>query len=209
MCALLLKALPNRRSCRWLVRPIHGLFHAFNFGFDALGRGYGWLVQRVVRFGVLMIVVYAGVILLGLDEFRKAPVGFIPQVDQGYLIIVTQLRGGASLARTDEVNRRVAEIALQVPGITHAVNLVGFSGATFTNAPNSGTVFVALEPFAERAKDPRKSGPAIQLALLQKLSAIQEGLVLLITPPPVRGIGPAAGYPMRVEDPPGRGPQPP
>jgi len=151
--------------------------------------------------------VYAGVILFGLNEFRKTPIGFIPQVDQGYLIIVTQLPGGASLARTDEVNRRVAEIAFQVPGITHAVNLVGFSGATFTNAPNSGTVFVALEPFEKRAKDPRKSGPALQAALLQKLSVIQEGLVLVIAPPPVRGIGTAGGFRMMVEDRAGRGPE--
>jgi hydrophobe/amphiphile efflux-1 (HAE1) family protein len=207
MCALLLKPHTNHRRDRWWVRPIHGFFHAFNFGFEALGRGYGWLVERVVRFGVLMMVVYAGVILLGLNEFRKAPVGFIPQVDQGYLIIVTQLPGGASLARTDEVNRRVAEIALQMPGITHAVNLVGFSGATFTNAPNSGTVFVALEPFEKRAKDPRKSGPALQAALLQKLSVIQEGLVLVIAPPPVRGIGTAGGFRMMVEDRAGRGPE--
>src|SRR5229473_3346527 len=206
MCALLLRPHASHQSDRWWVRPIHGFFRAFNFGFDALGRGYGWLVERVVRFGVLMMVVYAGVILLGVNEFRKAPVGFIPQVDQGYLIIVTQLPGGASLARTDEVNRRVAEIALQVPGITHAVNLVGFSGATFTNAPNSGTVFVALEPFEKRAKDPRKSGPALQAALLQKLSAIQEGLVLVIAPPPVRGIGTTGGFRMMVEDRAGRGP---
>ena len=74
-----------------------------------LGRGYGWLAARVVRFAVLMAVIYAGVIVFGLNEFRKAPVGFIPQVDQGYLIIVTQLPGGASLARTDEVNRRAVE----------------------------------------------------------------------------------------------------
>jgi multidrug efflux pump subunit AcrB len=119
---------------------------------------------------------------------------------------VTQLPGGASLTRTDEVNRRVAELAFQVPGISHAVNLVGFSGATFTNAPNSGTVFVALEPFETRAKDPRKSGPALQAALLQKLSVIQEGLVLVIAPPPVRGIGTAGGFRMMVEDRGGRGP---
>src|SRR5262249_7358970 len=143
----------------------------------------------------------------GLNEFRKAPVGFIPQVDQGYLIIVTQLPGGASLARTDEVNRRAVEMALHVPGITHAVNFVGFSGATFTNAPNSCAIFVALESFAERAKDPRKSAPAIQLALLQKLSVIQEGLVLVIAPPPVRGIGTAGGFRMMVEDRAGRGPE--
>src|SRR5437588_193589 len=207
MCALLLKPHTSHQRDRWWARPNHGFFRAFNFGFDALGRGYGWLVTRVVRFAVLMVVVYAGVILFGLNEFRKAPVGFIPQVDQGYLIIVTQLPGGASLARTDEVNRRVAEIAFQVPGITHAVNLVGFSGATFTNAPNSGTVFVALEPFEKRAKDPRKSGPALQAALLQKLSAIQEGLVLVIAPPPVRGIGTAGGFRMMVEDRAGRGPE--
>src|SRR6202035_4195711 len=134
MCALLLK--PHTSHKQWWARPIHGFFRAFNFGFDALGRGYGWLTARVVRFAVLMLAVYAGVILFGLNEFRKAPIGFIPQVDQGYLIIVTQLPGGASLARTDAVNRRVVELAFQVPGITHAVNLVGFSGATFTNAPN-------------------------------------------------------------------------
>jgi hydrophobe/amphiphile efflux-1 (HAE1) family protein len=207
MCALLLKPHTNHRRERWWARPIHGFFRAFNAGFGGLGRGYGWLAARVVRFAVLMLVVYAGVILFGLNEFRKAPVGFIPQVDQGYLIIVTQLPGGAALARTDEVNRRAVEAALQVPGITHAVNFVGFSGATFTNAPNSGAVFVALEAFAERAKDPKKSVAAIQQALLQKLSAVQDGLVLVIAPPPVRGIGTAGGFRMMVEDRAGRGPE--
>ena len=207
MCALLLKPHANHRQDRWWSRPTRGFFGAFNVGFDALGRGYGWLAGKVVRFAALMLVVYGGVILFGLNEFRKAPIGFIPQVDQGYLIIVTQLPGGASLARTDDVNRRVVEAALQVPGITHAVNFVGFSGATFTNAPNSGAVFVALEPFAERAKDPRKSAPALQAALQQKLSALQEALVLVIAPPPVRGIGTAGGFRMMVEDRAGRGPE--
>ena len=207
MCALLLKPHANHRQDRWWSRPIRGFFGAFNVGFDALGRGYGWLAGKVVRFAALMLVVYGGVILFGLNEFRKAPIGFIPQVDQGYLIIVTQLPGGASLARTDDVNRRVVEAALQVPGITHAVNFVGFSGATFTNAPNSGAVFVALEPFAERAKDPRKSAPALQAALQQKLSVLQEALVLVIAPPPVRGIGTAGGFRMMVEDRAGRGPE--
>jgi len=207
MCALLLKPHADRHRSRWWERPLHGFFRLFNFSFEALGRGYGWLAGRVVRFAMVMLVAYAGVIAFGLNEFRKAPAGFIPQVDQGYLIIVSQLPGGAALSRTDEVNRRVVETALQVPGITHAVNLVGFSGATFTNAPNSGTVFVALEPFQQRAKDPRKSAPAIQQALLQKLSAIQEALVLVLAPPPVRGIGTSGGFRMMVEDRAGRGPE--
>jgi multidrug efflux pump subunit AcrB len=56
-----------------------------------------------------MVAVYASLILFGLNEFRKAPIGFITQVDQGYFIIVAQLPGGASLTRTDEVNRRIVE----------------------------------------------------------------------------------------------------
>jgi hydrophobe/amphiphile efflux-1 (HAE1) family protein len=206
MCALLLKPHTNRGRGRWWLRPIGGFFRGFNIGFDALGRGYGWLTRRVVRFAVLMLAAYAGVIVFGLNEFRKAPAGFIPQVDQAYLIIVSQLPPGAALARTDEVNRRVVETAAKVPGIADAVSLVGFSGATFTNASNSGTVFVALEPFEKRVKDPQKSAAAIRTALLAKLSAIQEAVVLVIVPPPVRGIGTAGGFRMMVEDRGGRGP---
>jgi multidrug efflux pump subunit AcrB len=54
-----------------------------------------------VRIAALMLIVYAGVIVFGLNEFRKTPVGFIPQLDRGYLIIITQLPPAASLDRTD------------------------------------------------------------------------------------------------------------
>jgi len=208
MCALLLKPHAAEGRVRWWARPVHGFFHLFNAGFDRLGRGYGWLTARVVRFAAVMLVVYAGVMAFGLNEFRKAPAGFIPQTDQGYLIAVMQLPGGASLDRTDAVNRRVSELALQVPGVVHAVNLVGFSGATFTNASNSGTIFVGLAPFAERVRDPAKSAPAIQRALQQKLSTIEEeAIALVIVPPPVRGVGTSGGFRMMIEDRAGRGPE--
>ncbi len=129
-------------------------FRAFNWSFDKLSHGYAWFVGRIVRIAVVMLLIYAGIIAFGMNEFRKTPVGFIPAVDGGYLITVTQLPPAASLARTDEVNRRVVELALQTPGVAHAVNIVGFSGATRTNAPNAGAVFVVLKDFEERSKDP-------------------------------------------------------
>jgi hydrophobe/amphiphile efflux-1 (HAE1) family protein len=207
LCALLLKPHTNHLSSRWWMRPVHSFFGLVNRGFEALARGYGRLTARIVRFAVLMLVVYAGVIAYGLNEFRKTPIGFIPQLDAGYLIVVTQLPGGASLARTDAVNRQVVETALQVPGVAHAVNFAGFSGATFTNAPNSGAVFLALDPFETRAHDPKKSAAAIQGALFQRFASIQEGLVVVVMPPPVRGIGTSGGFRMMVEDRSGAGPQ--
>ncbi|HEU0058387.1 MAG TPA: multidrug efflux RND transporter permease subunit [Hyphomicrobiaceae bacterium] len=207
LCALLLKPHAGERSRdRWL-RPVHVSFRLFNRAFEALSHAYGRLTARLVRVAILMLAVYAGVIAYGLNEFRKTPVGFIPQLDAGYLIVVTQLPSGASLARTDAVNRRVVEEALKVPGISHAVNFAGFSGATFTNAPNSGAVFLTLEPFETRAHDAHKSAAAIQGALFQRFGAIQEGLVVVVMPPPVRGIGTSGGFRMMVEDRAGAGPQ--
>src|SRR6266571_1120310 len=188
LCALLLKRR-ERRPPRFWELPIRGFFNLFNRGFTAVAGGYGRIITYVLRFAVIMLVVYAGILGFGLNEFRKTPVGFIPQLDRGYLIIVTQLPPGASLGRTDAVNRRAADIALGVPGVAHAVNIVGFSGATFTTAPNAGAIFVTLEPFADRASDPRKSATVIQGELFKRLSPIHVGLVIVVAPPPVAGIG--------------------
>ena len=206
LCALLLR--PHRqRSPRFWEYPLQVVFRGFNRGYDIIAAGYGWLVGRVVRLSLVMLVVYGGIVVFGLDEFRRTPLGFIPALDRGYLIAVIQLPPGASLARTDEVNRRAAEIARQVPGVAGAVNVVGFSGATFTNAPNSGAIFVVLEPFAQRAHDPRKSASAVLRELYSRFASIQEALIFVVPPPPVQGIGNAGGFRMMIEDRAGRGPQ--
>jgi hydrophobe/amphiphile efflux-1 (HAE1) family protein len=207
MCALLLKPHDPAHKDAWWEKPIHGFFRIFNRGFDAIARGYGWLAAKVVRFAVIMLVVYAAILAGGLAEFNRTPRGFIPQIDRGILILAAQLPPGASLQRTDEVMRRAADIVLATPGVAHAVNVVGFSGATFTNAPNAGAMFIVLDPFEERAKDPKKSGPALQGELIRKLSSIQDAFLIVVMPPPVSGIGNAGGFRMMVEDRQGAGPQ--
>jgi len=207
LCALLLKPHDPRHRDRWWERPIHGFFRLFNRGFNAVGRGYGWMTGRVVRFATIMLVLYAGVIAFGLNEFRKAPQGFIPQQDRGFLIVAVQLPPGASLARTDAVMTRAFDIAARQPGVAHAIRIVGFSGATFTNAPNSGAMFLVLDDFAKRAQDPRQTAAAIQGALFGKLGAIQDAFTVVIQPPSVQGMGNAGGFRMMVEDRSGAGAQ--
>ncbi len=204
MCALLLKPHSMEQPKAWEV-PIRKFFGWFNHYFDKVSAFYGNLAKKVVRMAAIMLGVYVGVIALGMLEFSRTPVGFIPQVDQGYLIVVAQLPSGASIARTDEVMRRAVDIALKIPGVAHGVNIVGFSGATFTNAPNSGALFVVLDPYDQRAKDSKQSAVAIQQELIRRLSVIQEAFTVAIVPPPVRGVGTAGGFRMMVEDRAGRG----
>jgi hydrophobe/amphiphile efflux-1 (HAE1) family protein len=205
MCAQLLQPHDTTQRDRWWDAPIHKFFAWFNWGFNELGEGVSWLASRTVRRSVLMAAIYLVVIGFGLNAFRQTPVGFIPQVDGGYIIIVVQLPPGASLSRTDAVQQRAVDLALAVPGIAHGVNVVGFSGATFTNSPNAGAIFVTLKPFEERARDPRQSAPAIQAALNRQLSQIQEGFLIAVLPPPVRGISNSGGFRMIIEDRAGRG----
>ncbi len=207
MCALLLKPHDQQHRDRWYEWPLHALFRLFNRGFNALASGYGWLAARVVRIAVLMLVAYVAIIGYGMREFYRTPAGFIPQLDQGYVIVAAQLPPGASLARTDAVMQRARDIAMQVPGVAHAVNIIGFSGATFTNAPNAGALFLVLEPWSKRGQDPRQSAAAIQGELFKRFAPIEEALMIVVLPPPVRGIGNAGGFRMMVEDRSGRGPQ--
>jgi hydrophobe/amphiphile efflux-1 (HAE1) family protein len=205
MCALLLKPHEADHRDAWWERPIHQFFGYFNRGFDKVGLGISWLATRTVRRVVMMVAIYLVVIGLGLNAFRTTPIGFIPQVDAGYIIVVVQLPPGASLARTDEVQQRVLDIASKVPGVAHAVNVVGFSGATFTNAPNSGALFLVLDPFDTRAHASHESASAIQTELNRRLSKIEDAFIVAVLPPPVRGIGTAGGFRMMVEDRAGQG----
>jgi hydrophobe/amphiphile efflux-1 (HAE1) family protein len=180
-------------------------FRAFNWGFGGVATGISWLASRTVRRAAIMFVIYLVFLGFGLNQFRNTPVGFIPQVDGGYVILVVQLPPGSSLARTDAVQQRALDIAMTVPGIAHGANIVGFSGATFTNAPNSGAIFLVLEPFEKRARHPNESARAIQAELNRRMSQVQDAFVIAALPPPVRGIGTAGGFRMIIEDRAGRG----
>ncbi|HWK01432.1 MAG TPA: multidrug efflux RND transporter permease subunit [Xanthobacteraceae bacterium] len=206
MCALVLKPHTEKEEePKGLMAPVKRFFNGFNYYFDKMSHAYGRFTAKAVRMVVIMLCVYGGVLALGGFEFRRTPVGFIPQMDQGYLIVVSQLPGGAAISRTDDVMRRAADIVLNIPGVEHVVNVVGFSGATFTNAPNAGAMFTVLAPYDERAKHPGQSATAIQQEILKRLSSIQEAFLIAVSPPPVRGIGTAGGFRMMIEDRQGQG----
>ena len=134
------------------------------------------------------------------DRFTTTPQGFIPQQDRGYLIIAAQLPPGASMQRTETVMKQAGDLVLGTPGVSRVINIAGFSGATFTNAPNAGAMFVILKPFPEREGHPDQTASAVQKVLFGKMAGIQEAQMIVVQPPPVQGIGNAGGFRMMVED---------
>ena len=205
LCALLFKPHQAETAKGGLLqRPLRTFFRGFNNGFDRLAAGYGSLTGGLVRRGLIVLLVYAGLIGLAGWQFERAPTGFIPQQDLGYLITVIQLPPGAALARTDAVVRQATKIVLGTPGVNHAVPFAGFDAATFTNASNAGAIFVTMAPFADRVGK-GLSDVRILADLRRRLSSIESAFVIVIPPPPVRGIGNAGGFKMMVQDKGGRG----
>ena len=185
-------------------RPVNAFFAAFNRMFERLSAGYGGLTRRVLRVSALMLVIYAGLIGLTYFQFSRTPSGFIPQLDRAYFIVAISLPPGSSLERTDRVVRRASEILMSRPGVNHTVSIAGFDGATFTNAPNAGVVFVTLKPFEERVKA-GLAAASILNDLRGQMQALREAVVLVIPPPSVPGIGTGGGFKMYVQDRAGRG----
>jgi hydrophobe/amphiphile efflux-1 (HAE1) family protein len=192
----------------WMTvgRPFNAFFTLFNNGFEKLSNGYAGLTRRVVRVVALMLLIYVGLIGLTYFEMARTPSGFIPPLDRGYFITAITLPPGSSLERTDAVMRKASDRLLSRPGVAHTVTFAGFDGATFTNAPNSGVIFVTLKPFEEREKDKLKTEKILD-DLRTQMQALREASVLVIPPPSVPGIGTGGGFKLYVQDRGGRGPR--
>src|SRR5437879_4792253 len=200
LAALLLKAHDAKkdRFTRAIDFAFGWFFKLFNRFFGRASGGYGKLVTHTLRSSVIAVVVYAGLIGLTLFGFSRVPAGFVPTQDKGYLVCFAQLPNGATLDRTEDVIRRMSDIALKHPGVESAVAFPGLSISGFTNSSNAGIVFVTLKPFAER-KSAELSGPAIAMQLNQKFASIEEAFIALFPPPPVMGLGTTGGFKLQLE----------
>ncbi|NWB93145.1 efflux RND transporter permease subunit [Pseudomonas agarici] len=202
LAAVLLKDhhAPKDRFSKILDALLGGwLFRPFNRFFERASHGYVGAVTRVIRVSGVALVLYAGLMVLTWLGFSTTPTGFVPGQDKQYLVAFAQLPDAASLDRTEEVMKRMSDLALKQPGVESAVAFPGLSINGFTNSPNAGIVFVTLKPFDER-KDPSKSAGAIASALNGKFAGIQEAYMAIFPPPPVQGLGTIGGFRLQIED---------
>src|SRR5579871_2884579 len=201
LAALLLKPRDAKKDA--LTRAIDfgfaWFFKPFNKIFAKASSGYRKLVKQTLRVSAVALVVYVALVGITGIGFSKVPAGFVPTQDKQYLVSLAQLPNGATLDRTEEVIRKMSDVALHHPGVQSAVAFPGLSINGFTNSPNSGIVFVTLKPFEER-RSPELSANAIAGALNQKFASIQEAFIAIFPPPPVQGLGTVGGFKLYLED---------
>jgi multidrug efflux pump len=201
LAALLLKAHDDPKD--WLTRAMDrafgGFFKRFNSVFHRGSVGYSTGVKKVLKRKSLVMGLYVVLLCCAVLMIRAVPGGFVPAQDKEYLITFAQLPNGASLDRTEQVIRQMADIALATPGVEAAVQHPGLSVNGFTNSSSAGIMFLTLKPFEERGS---KSLSAHEIAgqLVKKYSAIKGAYIGVFPPPPVLGLGTLGGFKMQLED---------
>jgi multidrug efflux pump len=201
LAALLLKGHDAPKD--WLTRGMDFVFgwffRGFNRAFGASSNAYGRSVGGLLSRKSMVMVVYLALAGGTYAVFSAVPGGFVPAQDKQYLIGFAQLPDAATLDRTEDVIKRMSDIALAEPGVEHTIAFPGLSINGFTNSSNAGIVFVTLKDFDER-KTPDLSAGAIAMKLNQKFGAVQDAFIAMFPPPPVQGLGTTGGFKLQLED---------
>ena len=187
----------------WLRRPVppeqrNFFYRGFNAVYDRLERGYGRLIGRLVAHSNLSVIF--ALILIGIAGYglSRVPTGFIPIEDQGYLLVAVQLPDGAALDRTQRVLDQVSDIAGKTPGVDQVITIAGISALDNSSSlANAGVAYLILKEWS--ARGPGQDLRSLFVGLNEKMSVIQEARILVIPPPPIQGIGNAAGFAMQVQ----------
>ncbi len=201
LSALLLRGhdAPKDVLTRFIETYLGWLFHGFNRVFKRGADSYSGGVGGVIARKSIMMGIYVVLFGLGLALFNVVPGGFVPAQDKQYLVGFAQLPNGATLDRTDNVIRRMGDVALSQPGVAHSVAFPGLSINGFTNSSDSGIVFTPLNSFEER-KSADQSAGAIAGQMNQKFGAIKDAFIAIFPPPPVQGLGTTGGFKLELED---------
>ena len=198
LAARLLKphGAPKDPPSRLIERMFGWLFRPFNRFFNTSSERYQKVVSRSLGRRGAVFVVYAVLLVATGVMFNAVPAGFIPTQDKLYLIAGVKLPEGASLARTDAMLAKVADLAMETDGVAHAIAFPGLNALQFTNTPNTGVVFLPLKPFDQRDL----SAAGINAEINRKIGRLQEGFAFSMMPPPILGLGNGNGYQMFIED---------
>src|SRR5262249_47215635 len=100
-------------------------FRGFNWVFDRLTEGYGRVVGGLLRLSAVVLLVYGGLLALTYYGCTSLPTGFIPNQDQGYLVVDMQLPDSAALERTVDVVEQVGKIVREEPAVAHTLSVAG------------------------------------------------------------------------------------
>ena len=196
LCTLLLKPTDKNKKQNFVER----FFTRFNKWFDRVTVRYANGVRRSIKASWLIIILLICICAGTVGLFKYKPSGFIPSEDEGRLYITYQLPEASATTQSVDVITKLMKVVGETPGVLHYAALSGLNILNGGATSNCGTIFVTLKPWEDR-KTPEERVPGLMDVIKKRIAAagIKNANVVVIPPPPIRGIGQAAGFSMQIE----------
>lgn len=192
LCATLLKPVPKGHHVEK-----KGFFGWFNRGFARTTNGYTRLVGALLPRAGRMLIVYLAIGAAAAWVYRALPTSFLPQEDQGTMLVNVQLPPGATRERTLAVMEQVEGFMLKQPEVQGMVSVLGFSFSG--QGQNAALAFVTLKDWGER-EAPGSSAQALAGRAFGALSGIRDAFILPLSPAPIPELGTSSGFNFRLQD---------
>ena len=192
LCATLLKPLKDGHHEK------KGFFGWFNRKFDTTTHGYSGLVAKVVHKVGRMTIVYLALAAGAALLITKLPTAFLPQEDQGYVMVSVQLPAGATKERTDATLETVNKIATGMPEVQ---NLIAISGFSFSGSgQNMAMAFATLKDWSERTAEGSDAASVANKMMGAFMGNIRDGVAFALNPPPIMELGNDSGFSFYLQD---------
>lgn len=193
LCALLLK--PKKPS----TGPLAKFFGWFNRKFDRATDRYVSMSGFLIRKSAVSFLILGLLTVFGLGIGNKLPTSFLPNEDQGYVLVALRLPDASSLERTDDAARKIEQKVQKIPGVASVFSVVGFDLLSGIQTTYNAIFWVTLKDWSERTTPEEQYG-AIQGNLWGAISSVPDGFAFLITPPAIPGVGASGGFTFVLED---------
>ncbi|MFT3858884.1 MAG: efflux RND transporter permease subunit [Aquabacterium sp.] len=191
LCATLLKPVPDDHHEKG------GFFGWFNRFFSKTTHGYEGVAAKMVRRGGRVLILYVLLVAVVGWLYVRMPQAFLPNEDQGNLIVNVQLPPGATAPRTEAVIQQVENFFSKQPEVKSVIGVVGFSFSG--SGQNAALSFVTLKDFDERKGD-EHTAQALAKRAFGALSGVRDAFIYPLNPPPIRELGNATGFSLRLQD---------
>ena len=195
LCTLLLRPSHHEKA-NWMDK----FFNWFNGWFDRVTVKYANGVRHCIKYAKFVVIILLCICVGTYLLFKSKPSGFVPSEDGGRLFVTYQLPDASSTAQSVAVMEKLMKIVGSTDGVLHYAASSGFNILSGGASSNSGSMFLMLKPWDERTT-PQTMVPGIMDVMRKKFAkaGIKNASVVVIQPPPIRGIGIAAGFSMQIE----------
>ena len=171
----------------------------FNDAFDKFTSGYSFLVKKTIRFSLISILLFGGLVFVSWDMFKSMKTGLVPDEDQGTIFVFGFNPPGSSLSRTLNLSEEINAIISKDENVKNIITLAGYDFTTSAQRTHTVATIIKLKDWSERP-NPEQEAQALLGKISKQLMGTSEGFSFAVIPPPIMGMSVTGGFDMYIQD---------